>query len=257
MSRHGRPDPKGAMIPGSQAAPKHMIHTVSQLGKTGSLWSFGKRIENKLGKADSPGPAQYSLGSHVGTGPKHIIAQRLSDHSQKSRRENPGPDRYNISEASKVRVNTPPSFSLSGRTPGSKPSEFPGPDHYRPQTAPSHTGWSLTGRHQDRASMMTPGPGAYQPAKEATLTSAPSFSMRSRTGEGYAIRNGKKGKTKACAAHQRSPGPAAYSVGDACPHKKRTPAFSMGARLSHLKSDSNPGPASYDIRSPLGSKKGY
>lgn len=258
MSRCGKPDPKGAMIPGSQAAPKHMIHTVSQLGKTGSLWSFGKRLENNLGKSDSPGPAQYTLGSRIGAGPTHVISQRLPDHSHKSRRENPGPDRYHINEASKVRVNTPPSYSLSGRTPGAKPNEFPAPDHYRPQTAPSHTGWSLVGRHQDPARMMTPGPGAYQPGKEATLTAAPSYSLRGRTGEGFAnVGDGKKSRRKGGTAHQRSPGPAAYSIGDAFPHKKRTPAFSMGTRLPHLKSDKTPGPASYNIRGPLGQKKGY
>jgi len=247
------------MIPGSQAAPKHLIHTVSQLGKPGCQWSFGKRTGTTFGKNDTPGPDQYTISSKIGTGPKHIISQRLADQSGKSRRENPGPAAYHTNDASKIRVNTPPSYSLSGRTFTSKPNEFPGPDRYRPQTAPSQLGCSLSGRHPEMSRMKTPGPGAYMPAKESTMSSPPSYSIRSRTGNGFigtagGKRSGRKGAT---AGAQGSPGPAAYNIGNVVAHKRRNPAFSMGTRLRGLKSDQTPGPDAYCIRSPLGQKKSY
>jgi len=254
MSGYNKSDPKGAMIPGSHAAPKHLIHTVSQLGKPGSQWSFGKRPATSYGKGDTPGPDRYSIASTIGSGPSYVVSQRLPDHSEKSRRENPGPAAYHTNDASKVRVSTPPSYSLSGRGHTSKPNEYPGPDRYRPQTAPGSSGCSLSGRHKEPAKLMTPGPGAYQPAKESTLPTAASYSLRSRTSKG----SGYKGsRCKGSASAQGSPGPAAYKIGDAFPHKKRNPAFSMGARLRDFKCEDTPSPDAYYIRSPLGQKKSW
>lgn len=83
-------------------------------------------------------------------------------------------------------VSVGPAYTLSGRPEEKARSLSPGPGAYATEKNTSGGGpaFSLSGRPNEKSTIQTPdsvGPGAYQPNPQASAPQGPSYSMAART----------------------------------------------------------------------------
>ncbi|XP_053153219.1 outer dense fiber protein 3 [Hemicordylus capensis] len=203
-----------------------------------------------MAQYSSPGPKYYIQGTtgYVSHMPTKRRAPAYSIHGTRpslSKDSTPGP--YNVQSSMTHRgKKTAPAYTMTGR-PRAKSNVTPGPASYSPEKAnkvvfkraPAH---QMMFRTPGAKVDSTPGPNAYVipevlgPHAVAT-TASPSYSM--------------VGKSYIGCFHEdlhKTPGPAAYKKPDAEIYKKRSPKYSMGARIKTLGVNKiAPGPADYEV----------